>query len=142
MKWAPKTGPRAKVYNGAEHPARGGAVQSSRNGDDTRQPTSSGLRWKRLKAARRIASYPVSTTFIPTRFEPGNGNCWKTVPASSVKHGSAQNLQHPPGRTVHSRCLHSLPARCRSSSPVWPTASAAPTTRLLWPVRCWCRSRR
>ena len=25
VKWAPKTGPRAKVYNGAEHQARGGA---------------------------------------------------------------------------------------------------------------------
>ena len=63
---APKTGPRAKVYNGAIHRACGGAERWSRNGGDTRQPTSSGLRWKRSKAARRSASYRVNTRFMPT----------------------------------------------------------------------------
>jgi hypothetical protein len=66
LKWAPKTGPRAKVYNGAEHQARGGAGQWSRNGDDTRQPTNSALRWKRLKAVRRLASYRANMRFMPT----------------------------------------------------------------------------
>ena len=63
---APKTGPQAKVYNGAIHRACGGAVRWSRNGGDTRRPTSFGLRWKRLKAARRLASCPVNTRFMPT----------------------------------------------------------------------------
>ena len=63
---APKTGPRAKVYNRATHPARGGAEQWSRNGGDTWQPTSSAWRWKRLKAARRLASYRVNTRFMST----------------------------------------------------------------------------
>ena len=63
---APKTGPRAKVYNRATHPARGGAEQWSRNGGDTWQPTSSAWRWKRFKAARRLASYRVNTRFMPT----------------------------------------------------------------------------
>ena len=31
LKWAPETGPRAKVYNGVKHQACGGAVRWSRN---------------------------------------------------------------------------------------------------------------
>ena len=30
---------------------------------------------RRLKAARRLASYPLNTKIIPTQFEPGNDNC-------------------------------------------------------------------
>ena len=83
---------------------------------------------KPLKAARRSASNPVNTRFMPNRCEPENSNCWKTVPASSAKHGSAKDLQHPPGRTVHSRCLHHLPARSQHSSQHrWPR----PRQRLL-----------
>ena len=67
LKWAPKTGPQAKVYNGVIHRACGGAERWSRNGGDTRRPSSSGLRWKRLKAARRLASYRVNTRYMPIR---------------------------------------------------------------------------
>ena len=52
----PKTGPQAKENIGAFHQTCGGAIRWSRNGDDTRLPASFGLRWKRLKAARRLAS--------------------------------------------------------------------------------------
>ena len=58
VKWAARTGPRAKAINGADHQARVGPVQWSRVDGDTRLPTSSGLHWKRLKSARRIAGYP------------------------------------------------------------------------------------
>ena len=51
---------KLRCINGASHQACGGAERWSRNGDDTRQPTSFGLRWRRLKAAKRPAS--VSTT--------------------------------------------------------------------------------
>ena len=66
MKWAPKAGPQAKVNNGAIHQACGGAERWSRNGGDTRRPTSFGLRWKRLKAGRQSARCRVNTIFIPT----------------------------------------------------------------------------
>ena len=55
VKWDQKTGPRAKVYNGAEHQARGGAGQWSRNDGDTQRPTSSGWRWRRLKGSKTIS---------------------------------------------------------------------------------------
>jgi len=61
-----KTGPQAKVHCGAIHRACEGAERWSRNGGDTRRPTSFGLRWKRSKAARRLAGYRVNTRFIPT----------------------------------------------------------------------------
>ena len=50
----PKTGPQAKVQNGAIHLARGGAARWSRGGGDTRQPA--GREELRLKATRRSAS--------------------------------------------------------------------------------------
>ncbi len=80
----PKTGPRIKVYSGADHQARGGAVQWSRNDVDTRQPASSGSCWKRLKAARRSASSRVNTRFMPTKFGSGNSNCRKMGPESQI----------------------------------------------------------
>ena len=84
LKWAPRTGPLAKMYNGANHSARGGTVQWSRNDSDTRQPASSGLRWKRLKAARRLAS--VSTIGLQLK----STSC------------SYRSRQHPSGCTLFS----------------------------------------
>ena len=81
---APRTGPLAKMYNGANHSARGGTVQWSRNDSDTRQPASSGLRWKRLKAARRLAS--VSTIGLQLK----STSC------------SDQSRPHPSGCTLFS----------------------------------------
>ena len=104
------------VYNGTTHQACGGTVSRSRNNADTRQPSSPVSRWQCLEAPRQPGQYPVNTKFMPTRFEPGNGNLWKIGPASIAQHGSAQDLQHTPGRTVHSRCLHHLPARSQHSS--------------------------
>ena len=66
VKQTPKTEPQAKVYNGTDHPARAEPVQWPRNTDDTRQPKSAALRLKRLKAVRRLASYPVNTKSMPT----------------------------------------------------------------------------
>ena len=68
---APKTGPQAKVYIGAIHRASGGAKRWSGNSGDTRRPASSGLRWRRLKAARRFVSYRVDMGYMPT--SPRNG---------------------------------------------------------------------
>ena len=66
------------MYNGAIHRACGGAKRWPRSGGDTQRPKSFGLRWKRSKAARRLANCPVNTRFIPTWHGPGNGTCWKT----------------------------------------------------------------
>ena len=121
VKQTPKTGPRAKAYNRADHPARGGPVQWPRNDVDTRQPASSALRRKRLNSASRLASYPANTKFMPTRFEPENDNLWKIGPASIAQHGSAQDLQHPPGRTVQ----QPMPSPPACSQPTFKSASMA-----------------
>lgn len=63
----PKTEPQAKAYNGTNCPASGGAVRWSRDGDDTRQLSRPGPRWKRLEAVRRLVSYRVNTRFMPIR---------------------------------------------------------------------------
>ena len=44
MKWAPKSGPRTKMYDGEIHQACGRAERWSKNGGETRQPAS--LDWR------------------------------------------------------------------------------------------------
>ena len=78
-------------YNGAFHPACGFAARWSRNGGGTRRPTSIGLRWKGSKTARRLASCPVRTRFIPKRLGHGKGIYWKTGQTSSQAIDSASN---------------------------------------------------
>ena len=94
---APKTGPQAKVHIGANCQGCGGKERWTGNCGDTLRPSSSGLRWKRLKAARRLASYPVNTKDPSQRdsvLEPANGGRpilslkqpFETVPKSGPSH--------------------------------------------------------
>ena len=69
-----------------------------------------------LEGSKTISQLPSEHEIHATRFEPGNGNLWKIGLASIFQHGSALDLQHPPGRTVNSRCLHHLPAHSQQSS--------------------------
>ena len=91
VKWAAKTGPRAKVYSGADNRAPGGPVQRSRNDGDTRQPASSGLPCRRLKAARRLAGYPA---LLASLSQPRRG-------ASRSQPGGRLSVEKP---TTHEQC--------------------------------------
>ena len=79
LKWAevgPKTGPPAKMYSGAIHLACGGAERWSRNGDNTRWPTSFGLRWT---SARRFAGYRMHLRFRQASCGLVFGKLWQEV---------------------------------------------------------------
>ena len=86
---ASKTGPRAKAYNGASHQTFGGPVRWSKNRGNTLQPTSSGLRWNRVKPARRSSSlstivHPHKTTSCPDGGRPPVDHSAKTEPTATV----------------------------------------------------------
>ena len=90
---APKTGPQAKVYNGVVHPACGGAARWSRNGGDTRRPTSFGLRWKRLKAARRLASCRVNSRVHPNMILAWNRQLLEDGPSVFARNGERKQRE-------------------------------------------------
>ena len=128
VKWAPKTGPRAMVYNGDHYQARKGPVQLSRINVYTRQPILSPLRWKPLKAARHLPSYSVNTIVMPTRFEPQNDTSRRTSPAPSSQHGPAQQLQPPPLPAPHHTPQPHQPEARNNRETITKTAIQPPRT--------------
>ena len=76
LKWASRTGPQAKVYNGAFTELGGADTMVKKRRRTRGGPSSLGCRvWKRRKTVRRLAGYRVSRVQCSYQDTgPGNGN--------------------------------------------------------------------